>query len=167
LIDKNNAAARDVLHKFSDMLRFQLYELNGEKIAIEKEIGYLKDYVDLQQLRLEHCVVHFNCPPNVACFTIEPLLLIAFVENAFKHISHYSHKNNEVTIGFNLEDNVFKFYISNTSEVNSQPVIGKQGGIGLANVQRRLELLYPANHTLSISETDDSYTVVLTLKIDT
>ena len=167
LIDKNNAAARDVLHKFSDMLRFQLYELNGEKIAIEKEIVYLKDYVDLQQLRLEHCLVHFNCPPNVSGFNVEPLLLIPFVENAFKHISHYSYKNNEVTLGFELEEEVFKFCISNTTEGTSQDVIGKHGGIGLANVKRRLELLYPAKHKLTITETDNCYKVDLTLKVDT
>lgn len=167
LIHKNNAAARDVLHKFSDMLRFQLYELNGEKIAIEKEIGYLKDYVDLQQLRLEHCLVHFNCPPNVSGFNVEPLLLIPFVENAFKHISHYSYKNNEVTLGFELEEEVFKFCISNTTEGTSQDVIGKHGGIGLANVKRRLELLYPAKHKLTITETDNCYKVDLTLKVDT
>ena len=164
LIDKNNADARNVLHKFSDMLRFQLYELNGEKIAIEKELSYFKDYVDLQQLRLEYCLVQFNCDSDVSGFTIEPLLLIPFVENSFKHISHFHHKNNEVVIDIRLIETALQFCISNTKEVITEQVIVKQGGIGLANVKRRLELLYNAKHNLNISETDDWYRVVLTLE---
>ncbi|HEY0065952.1 MAG TPA: histidine kinase, partial [Flavisolibacter sp.] len=90
LIDKNNNTARNALHKFSDMLRYQLYECNGEKIPVEKEISYLKDYVDLQKLRLNgNSSVQFNCAPGMERFSIEPLLLIPFVENSFKHLSHY------------------------------------------------------------------------------
>jgi sensor histidine kinase YesM len=89
LIDKNNAEARQALHKFSDMLRYQLYEIKGEKIAIEKEIDYLKDYIGLQQLRNENCSVQFNVKEGMKSFLIEPLLLIPFVENSFKHLSHF------------------------------------------------------------------------------
>src|SRR5690242_3497998 len=89
LIDKNNPDARQALHKFSDMLRYQLYEMNGDKVPVEKEIEYLKDYIDLQKLRKdENYAVTFNSSPDVRGFSIEPLLLIPFVENAFKHISH-------------------------------------------------------------------------------
>ena len=97
LIDKSNPDARQALHKFSDMLRYQLYEANGEKIPIEKEINYLQDYVHLQQLRKdENYKVQFNCSPDVKNFSIEPLLLIPFVENAFKHISHKTDGSNFV-----------------------------------------------------------------------
>ena len=72
------------------MLRYQLYEMNGAKIPVEKEISYLKDYVDLQTLRKdEHYSVSFNYSPQVSGFLIEPLLLIPFVENAFKHVSSH------------------------------------------------------------------------------
>jgi len=71
LIDKNNPEARQTLHKFSDMLRYQLYEANGDKIPVEKEISYLKDYVDLQKLRKdENYTVTFNCQPEVKGFFI-------------------------------------------------------------------------------------------------
>ncbi|MES1221224.1 MAG: histidine kinase, partial [Bacteroidota bacterium] len=91
LIDKTNPEARNALHKFSEMLRYQLYECNGDRIPVEKEISYLKDYVDLQKLRGdENCVVNFSHASDVNGFMIEPLLLIPFVENSFKHLSHFS-----------------------------------------------------------------------------
>ena len=72
------------------MLRYQLYECNGEKIPIEKEIAYLKDYVSLQQLRVSaNTEIKFDCGTDVGHFSIEPLLLIPFVENSFKHLSHF------------------------------------------------------------------------------
>ncbi len=110
LIDKNNTAARESLHKFSDMLRYQLYEMNGDKIPIEKEIQYLKDYMDLQQLRKdEKYSVHFSCAAGVKGFSIEPLLLVPFVENAFKHISHYNDKSNFVKVDLYCTNGVFHF----------------------------------------------------------
>ena len=99
LINKDNAEARGALHKFSEMLRYQLYEANDDKIQVEKEIQYLKDYMDLQQLRKdENYSVQFNCAPDVKGFSIEPLLMIPFVENAFKHISHFSNQPNFVKV---------------------------------------------------------------------
>ncbi len=166
LIDKKNTEAREVLHKFSDMLRFQLYELNGEKIPIEKEIQYLKDYVDLQQLRQEKCQVQFNCSTELKGFSIEPLLLIPFVENAFKHLSHHANKPNEVTIGVEKPNGTLQFCISNTTEKLQVTDLHNSGGIGLQNVRRRLQLLYPDKYQLSISDKDGSYKVRLHLQIN-
>ena len=164
LIDKNNTDAREALHKFSDMLRYQLYELKGEKISIEKEIGYLQDYVDLQKLRRENCKVQFNCSPEVKGFFIEPLLLIPFVENSFKHLSHYSKaRTNEVTIDIARANGEMRFAVSNTTESKQIPELLKQGGIGLANVKRRLELLYPDKHILKINEKEGWF---LDLKVE-
>ncbi|MER3498408.1 MAG: hypothetical protein C4308_07125 [Chitinophagaceae bacterium] len=100
LIDKSNVQAREALHKFSDMLRYQLYECNDDKISIEKEISYLKDYVDLQKLRRgPEDEIELVCSETVKGFSIEPLLLIPFVENSFKHLSHYSAgKKNQVKL---------------------------------------------------------------------
>lgn len=167
LIDKENTGARQALHKFSDMLRYQLYELNGQKIAIEKEISYLQDYVDLQRLRRdENCVVNFTCNPALKNFTIEPLLLIPFVENSFKHLSHYSNgKQNEVNINIDRSNGEMKFNIFNTTEDKPISGIEKHGGIGLANVKRRLELLYPNMHQLNISNENDHYHVELKITI--
>ncbi len=164
LINKENALARDALHKFSEMLRYQLYEMNGDKIPVEKEIRYLKDYMDLQQLRKdEKYSVQFNCSPEVKNFTIEPLLLIPFVENAFKHISHHSEGDNYVKANMNKSNETFFFTIENSTDGNK--VKEKNGGIGLNNVKRRLALLYPGKHDLLITETDEKYTVQLNINL--
>lgn len=164
LIKKDNAEARNALHKFSEMLRYQLYEASDARIPVEKEIAYLKDYVDLQQLRKdERYAVQFNCAEDVKGFQIEPLLLIPFVENAFKHISHSSEKINFVKLDMSRSNGTLLFSIENSKEmerINTQ----RQGGIGLANVKRRLELLYPGKHELDIDETDSTFSVKLKLQ---
>lgn len=164
LIDKNNPEARQSLHKFSDMLRYQLYELNGDKIPVEREVNYLKDYVDLQKLRKdENYTVEFNCSSSVKGFSIEPLLLVPFVENAFKHISHKS-ENNFVKLSLDRQNGHFYFTVENSKE----PVrtTEQHGGIGLANVKRRLELLYPDKYSLNIRDGSHRYKVELNLKLD-
>jgi LytS/YehU family sensor histidine kinase len=165
LIDKNNAEARQALHTFSDMLRYQLYEINGDKIPIEKEIGYLQDYVNLQKLRKdENYQVQFLCQPEVKGFSIEPLLLIPFVENAFKHISHKMDGNNFVRLDLNRSNGLFEFVIENSKEEGIRTTELK-GGIGLSNVKRRLELLYPGKHDLVIEDKWGLYRVKLKLNV--
>jgi len=167
LIDKNNIEARQALHKFSDMLRYQLYEVKGEKIPIEKEIGYLKDYIGLQQLRNENCIVQFNIEEGMKSFYIEPLLLIPFVENSFKHLSHFNgDKKNEVQIDLSRQNGEMNFYITNTTEGRQAHEFSEDGGIGLNNVKRRLELLYPQKHELNISEVEGWFNVQLKIKME-
>lgn len=167
LIDKNNMEARKALHKFSDMLRYQLYEIKGEKISIEKEISYLKDYIDLQRLRNENCLVQFNIEEGMNSFSIEPLLLIPFVENAFKHLSHFSGgKKNEIQIDLSKQNGKVYFDIRNTTEGKQVHEFSNDGGIGLNNVKRRLELLYPQKHELNISDTGEWFEVQLKIKTD-
>jgi LytS/YehU family sensor histidine kinase len=166
LIDKENADARQALHRFSDMLRYQLYEANGEKIPVEKEIGYLKDYVNLQKLRKdENYSVAFNCSPDVKGFSIEPLLLIPFVENAFKHISHSNSRVNFVTLDLNRSNGLFEFRVENSAEKGMRTT-EPHGGIGLNNVKRRLELLYPGRHELIIADNGDKFCIDLKIKIE-
>jgi len=164
LIDKNNTEARSSLHKFSEMLRYQLYEMNGDKIPVEKEISYLKDYVDLQKLRRdENYNVSFDCSPEVKGFTIEPLLLIPFVENAFKHLSHDKDRVNFVNIKMDHVNDEFCFTVANSKNDNEKTK-EQSGGIGLNNVQRRLQLLYPEKHNLVISNGGEDYTIDLKIK---
>ena len=165
LIDKNNPDARQALHKFSDMLRYQLYEANGERIPIEKEIDYLQDYVHLQQLRKdENYKVQFNCSPDVKNFSIEPLLLIPFVENAFKHISHKTDGTNFVKLDMSRSNGYFEFEVENSREKGVYTT-EQHGGIGMNNVKRRLELLYPGTHQLSIDDRNNTFKINLKLKI--
>ena len=167
LIDKNNKDARQALHKFSDMLRYQLYEVKDEKIPIEKEIGYLKDYISLQQLRNENCLVQLKLDDRMRSFYIEPLLLIPFVENSFKHLSHFSNgKSNEIRIDLSKQNGEMRFSVRNTTEGKQVHELSTDGGIGLNNVKRRLELLYPQKHDLRISEDNGWFDVHLKIKID-
>lgn len=164
LIDKNNIEARGSLHKFSDMLRYQLYELNVKKIPIEKEVNYLKDYVGLQKIRKdEHYAVEFSSSPRVKGFSIEPLLLIPFVENAFKHISHNG-KSNFVKVLLDKENGHFNFSVENSKEQGK--AMAKEGGIGLVNVKRRLELLYAGKYLLKIHDGHEHYKIELSLELD-
>ena len=165
LIDKNNPDARQALHTFSDMLRYQLYEANGEKIPIEKEIGYLQDYVHLQQLRKdENYRVQFNCSRDVKNFSIEPLLLIPFVENAFKHISHNAKGGNFVKLDMTRNNGYFEFVAENSCEKGGYTT-EQHGGIGMNNVRRRLVLLYPDTHQLKIDDNGNTFKINLKLKI--
>ncbi len=165
LITKDNTEARQALHKFSEMLRYQLYEIKGEKIPVEKEVHYLKDYVDLQQLRKdEKYTVEFNCAADVKGFSIEPLLLVPFVENAFKHISHYNDRANFVKVDLGRSNGSFIFSVENSKE-QQQYSSEKKGGIGMVNVKRRLELLYPGKHELRIDETAHRFAVHLNLQL--
>ena len=171
LIDKNNIDARDALHKFSDMLRYQLYEMNDDTVPVEKEIQYLQDYIALQKLRKDdHYAIEFNCSPDVKGFSIEPLLLIPFVENACKHISHHKNQLNFIKLQLGMVKGQFNFTIENSKEhahgaLRFEKITEKHSGIGLANVKRRLELLYPGKHILEIKNEANSFTVVLQLKI--
>lgn len=164
-IDKSNPEARQTLLQFADLLRYQLYECNAASISIEKEMAYLNDYIRLQQKRRdENYTVTFERSCMVKEFSIVPLLLIPFVENAFKHISHFTHKTNSVYITADKKDSQFMFTVINTRD--DQPTNElNTGGIGLKNVQRRLDLLYPAKYTLDIHKDCDIYKVQLQVMV--
>lgn len=168
LINKTNPEARNALHKFSEMLRYQLYECNGDKIPVEKEMNYLNDYIDLQKLRgNENTIIEFNTSPELKGFTIEPLLLIPFVENSFKHISHFNGvEANKVKIDVSRTGKHFYFSVMNTTEGRQAYSLDKEGGIGLSNVKRRLELLYPGKHDLALNERDGKFEVQLMIVIE-
>lgn len=162
-IDKNNTEARTSLHKFSELLRYQLYECNEEQIAIEKEIEYLKSYIDLQRLRKQRNYnICFETDEDVCNFSVAPLLLISFVENAFKHVSSYTDKVNDIQVGLHRQNNYLLFDVVNSKNNNHLPV---QESIGLKNVKRRLELLYANKHELCIQNESSSYSVHLKLQV--
>jgi two-component system, LytTR family, sensor kinase len=162
-IDKENTPARESLLAFSEMLRYQLYECNGTEIPIEKEIVYLKNYVALQRMRKdENYNISFAVSEDVKGFSVSPLLFIPFVENAFKHVSHHPQKN-EVRIRIDRNDDKIGLTVFNTKENKTSTTDHK--GIGLKNVQRRLELLYKDRHELVINNNTNTYEVSLSLRI--
>lgn len=163
-IDKQNSVARETLTKFSDMLRYQLYECNGHEISVEKEISYLKNYVELQRLRRdENYSIEFSSSEEMKDFTLPPLLLVPFVENAFKHISTFVDRKNVIKIDVSKTGNFFRFSVRNTKDNIQHP--SKNGGIGLKNVKRRLELLYRDKYLLDIQDTPEYFLVNLELHV--
>jgi sensor histidine kinase YesM len=166
-IDKSNRDARETVLQFSEILRYQLYECNADKLPVEKEMSFLSDYVRLQQKRKDGGYqVQFNCDEAVRNFLIAPLLLIPLVENAFKHISHFTDKPNEIEIKASREENRFCFTVWNTKEAGAKSNEPDYGGIGLHNVSRRLQLLYPGKHELQVTQSPASFFVKLIIDID-
>jgi len=162
-IDKTNTAARSMLLTFSDMLRYQLYECNKGAIAIERELNYIKNYVALQAARREHLTIGLHIAPAVGGFSIEPLLFVAFIENAFKYVGNNEDSENSVQIKFDVQDNWLHFYCINSLAPAPQSSI-EHNGIGIANTQRRLTLLYNGRHELSIIPGTDCFSVKLKLQ---
>jgi two-component system LytT family sensor kinase len=158
-IDKTNSDARGTLMKLSEMLRYQLYECAADLISIDKELSYLKSYVELQRLRLDtNYIINFSIQENVKDFEIAPLLVIPLVENSFKHVSHYVNKPNEININLSYKNTVFICKVDNTTEQTEQ---NANSGIGLKNLERRLELLYPNRFELNVVENNNRFDAVL------
>lgn len=163
-IDKQNHEARETLEKFSDMLRYQLYECAGNEIAIEKEVQYLKSYIALQQLRLnQNYEVTLDFASDLKGFVIPPLLLLPFIENAFKHVSHFTDKKNEIQIVISRTATTLVARFSNTKEPNAAK--DNPGGIGLKNSKRRFDLLYGTQHELVIENNSKHFSVTLEIPI--
>lgn len=165
LIDKENTEARKTLLQFSDLLRYQLYDCSANSVGIEKEVAFLKDYIRLQELRKDkQYKVSLQVSEEVNGFQISPLLLIPFVENAFKHISHHADRPNFVEVSLNRSNGSLAFSVRNSKEVNERNT-DPAGGIGLVNVKRRLELLYPGKHQLHIKNSNEEFSVALALTL--
>ena len=163
-IDKSNAQARETLLKFSDLLRYPLYECNGSEVTLEKEISYLKNYIELQRLRKDaNYPVAFETRIQNPNQRLAPLLLIPFVENAFKHISHFPERSNEIQIGINQEKDQLSMKVFNTCEPKNKSNF--PGGIGLKNARRRLELIYGLDYSLDICENESTYEVNLKIPL--
>ncbi len=153
------------LIKLSSLLRYMLYETDEEKVLLYKEIEYLQSYIDLQIQRFGSKIkVSVDIGSIDKNYYIEPMLLIPFVENAFKHGTG-SKINREINIELCVKDNQLRFFVSNYYDASLQEIKDKTSGIGLQNVQRRLDLLYKKEHSLDITNKDNRFTVILQLKL--
>ena len=168
LIQKDPKMASDTLSKFSDLLRYQLYECNEAHISLKKEVHYLSNFVALEKLRVnDNVTVSLDVSENVNGAQIAPFILIPFVENAFKHLSKGRQQTHFIRIALQQDAQRLEFCIENSRETTSEPTreAVHYGGIGLTNVRRRLALLYPQQHALCIDEQDGIYSVHLTLDL--
>jgi len=167
-IDMDPVKAKETLHTFSELLRYQLYECKADKVQVSKELEYLNHYIELQKVRKDHRYqIEFSYSYGVNDLFIAPLLLMPFVENAFKYVSGYRHKLNTIALQVKLKEHMFSFNIRNSTEPGSHQNLASptSSGIGLANVKRRLELIYPGRHELTITREKDFFEVNLTIKL--
>jgi two-component system LytT family sensor kinase len=153
------------LIKLSSLMRYMLYETDEEKVPLDKEIEYIQSYIDLQQQRFGKNVKVCTSFNNYSSgCEIEPMLLIPFVENAFKHgtgiIEHA-----QIKIELKEENGLLQLLVSNRYNDVSNGSKDKNSGIGLNNVQRRLNLLYGNNHALLINKKDGWFTVSLQINL--
>ena len=153
--------------KLSDLLRYSLYETSSVLVPLEKEIQYLENYISLEKIRLEDkTTINFEVSGNILSIKIAPMLLIVFVENAFKHLGVLNDKKSFVSVKI-IEDNDELFFRCensiDVSETENHQLEKGKSGIGLANVKKRLALLYPDKHQLKIEKTNTLYSINLKL----
>lgn len=161
LIDEDKKLARETLLKFSGLLRYQLYDCSNNYMPLERELEFIKDYIDLELVRSGNDVlISFETVAYIPQLDIAPFLLVPFVENAFKHRSRRK-TGNWVSVKCTANDNVFSMEVTNSRDPGAENK--PYGGIGLQNVKRRLTLLYPGKHTLNITKTEYEYNVNLQL----
>ena len=150
--------------KLSSLMQYMLYETDEERVLLKSEAEYLRNYIDLQEQRFGaelNLKVDFDIKED--WHTIEPMLLIPFVENAFKHGTGLT-DDPEIEIQLTVTENHLHFTVKNKfKETNA--IKDKTSGIGLTNVKRRLELLYPGSHILSINKKNDWFAVYLDLTL--
>lgn len=164
LIRSKSSNAEAVTIKLSELMRYMLYESGDTQVPLEKEVEYLKNYVELQKIRFEEDVdIRLNITGTPGPQLIEPMLMIPFVENAFKHgvgiiqapVIDISLVINQKSLSFAVKNKV-------TGEATEDK--DSASGIGLRNVQRRLELLYPDKHELRIGRVGEWFNVALELR---
>jgi sensor histidine kinase YesM len=167
LIHKNPDVASASLAKFSELLRHHLYECNDLQIPLTKEIAYLENFIELEKLRqnpdLEVCFVTEGDYPD--SLGIAPFILMTFVENAFKHVSKHKGNLNWINIYLTINDKQLNVNISNSTAPDERPEVVNYGGIGLKNVQRRLDLIYPEQYKLTIQNNPENFVINFSLQL--
>ena len=153
--------ASQVLLGLSDLLRYQLYDSTKEKILLSKDIAFIENFLSLEKIRKNDFTSGIRTEGNMDSQMLPPFLFIPFVENAIKHgASTVGHSY--LNLHFKIKEGKLYFFSENSKPVVKQKMIG---GLGLANIRRRLELLYPGSHTLEITDQADKYTVNLIIPL--
>lgn len=160
---KKSEQTPEVVMRLSEILRFMLYEAKHEYVSLKKEIQMLRDYADIEKMRLaRYQVLNFHCDDEIPPYQIAPLLLIPFVENAIKHGTDSIADKAFIDIDIKMNDNTLHFSCRNNFK--SLPR-SKDSGLGLENVRKRLQLLYPGQHNLDITMSENIFEVLLTINL--
>jgi sensor histidine kinase YesM len=163
--------APEIVIKLSEMMRYMLYESNERRVPLQKEVNYIENYLELETLRQSgRPDIKLNIEGQITEQTIAPLLFIPFLENSFKHGLNHQINEGYVHVTMKVLENKLLLRIVNSKPATpppNQPEDKKSGGIGLVNVQRRLNLLYPNQFKLDITENETEHIVELSLALTT
>ena len=160
LVDINPEQAKDTILELSKMMRFVLYEGNKQGVPLSRELDFIRHYVTLMQLRYTNKVkITLDLPQETSDHQIPPLILITFIENAFKHGISYQHES-FIEVKVSEHDGAMHFSCRNSKGEKPNE---EKGGVGLANIRKRLNLLYGRDYALRIKNDADTYSVELTL----
>ena len=164
LIGIDGPTAQDSVLKLSKLMRYLLYESEHGETLMSHEIDFMNNYIDLMKLRLSPKVeLVIDFPDNFSDFTVPPLLFVPFVENAFKH--GVSHRDRSfIHLRMTIENDQINFVSENSIGKSSQAGDMQHSGIGLENVRKRLHLLFPDNHKLTIESNETIFHVNLSIK---
>ena len=164
---KKSDNAPEIVIKLSEMMRYMLYECNERRVPLNKEIKYIQNYLDLEKLRQgDRIDISFEWNGMVGDQKIAPLMFIPFLENSFKHGANSGINRGYVHIKMDINDKDLTFKISNSKPPPVPNPGRKVGGIGLMNVERRLNLIYPNAYDLDILNEPNEYSVKLQLQLD-
>jgi sensor histidine kinase YesM len=153
-----------MIKDLSTIMRYVLYETEKDKVPLKQEVNFINSYIDLENLRHTGSVlIDFSVQGDIESIKIEPLLFLPLIENTFKHALHTNNNEKWVKLVLVIDDDELIFQTTNPKETFHESKKGEGSGIGLANVKKRLQLLYPAKHELMIHEDGTHYTVTLTL----
>ena len=162
LVKVNPEQASEYVVKLSELMRYMLYTVKLESVQLTEEITYIRHFVELQKIRLSRSnIVEFRTEGKISNQSIRPMLLISFVENSFKHGDVLS-STAQIIILVKMKENILYFEVTNGIQSRSKE---STTGIGIENVRRRLELLYPTHHELDIKKTETEFRVTLTIDL--
>ena len=166
LIRNNAEQAELITIRLSELMRYMLYGSGDKQVQLDQELGYVKNYIELQRLRFDEDVdVRIKIQNTNPHLLIEPMLIIPFIENAFKHGTGMISEP-VIDIQLNVEGSRLDMKVKNKISQATEEAKDSDSGIGLRNVQRRLELLYPSNHQLDVHSDQRWFTVHLSISLD-
>jgi two-component system LytT family sensor kinase len=161
---KKSALAPDVVLKLSEMMEYMLYDSSDPKVPLEKEIAYLNNYIELERLRFSAgSAIESTLEAVLDGQEIAPLLLLPLVENAFKHGLSQQIKNGWLRVSIALDKSTLTVIIQNANPPSS--VSKSKGGIGLDNLRKRLDLLYPGRHHLELEDQENTFMAKLVIEL--
>jgi len=166
LIEGDTTMAQDAVLKLSELMRYLLYESGRGTTTLQKEIDFIKSYVELMELRVDKSInVDLDLPEKFINVTLPPLLFISFIENAFKHGVSYREPS---TLSFSLSQKPGYIIFNSVNTLSKYKVSGvpeHHGGLGLENIRKRLDMLYNDRYDLQIEQTDHEFIVKLTVPV--